>query len=79
MKNFGGRLARLEREAFGGFSSVAGLGAAIQAELDELTPEEHERFLQSFAREEGLELFGAWAGGYRLRSRSVPLRTRQTA
>ena len=50
------RLRRLERELFGGFASEAELDDAIEKELDKLDAEEAERFLQEFARAEGLTL-----------------------
>jgi hypothetical protein len=48
------RLRRLERAFFGGDASETELDAAIEAELDKLEPEERERFLLEFLREEGL-------------------------
>lgn len=48
------RLRRLERAFFGGFASEAALDAAIDAELNKLEPEERERFLLEFMRDEGL-------------------------
>lgn len=60
--NLHSRLRRLERKFFGGVASEAELDAAIEAELDKLEPEERERFLLEFMRDEGLTPESAGGG-----------------
>jgi hypothetical protein len=50
------RLRRLECQLLGSFASGAALDRAIEAERSKLEPEEQERFLAEFLREEGWTL-----------------------
>jgi hypothetical protein len=55
-KSIGHQSQRTHSLVNGGFNSEAELDAAIVEALDELDSEERERFLQEFARAEGLTL-----------------------